>query len=87
MVKEILKKIGINLAVFYGLFSFAMMIFLSVIYALPVGSTFINTLGVFCALPFMFYPFYWVGISLVIGLIIGFLIGKNFKKKGVNEID
>lgn len=78
-MKEQLKKIGINLAVFYGLFSFAMMISLSIISAIPFSSGFLNAFLVFAGLPFAFYPYYWVGASLVIGLIVGYLFGRMKK--------
>lgn len=65
---ESLRRFGLACAAFFGLFMAGLWLFLVVAFSQPtVLPGWATLLAMTAALPFMLYPFWWMGLSAVAG--------------------
>lgn len=70
-------RIGIALAVIYGWFGLFVTITTVIVFSAPIGDYFINVFAIYLALPFMIYPFWWIGLSFFCGLFVNYIWNKT----------
>jgi len=73
---RIIKRVGLAAAIIYGWLGIFTTLVTIVLFSAPIGSSFLNMFAIFVALPFMAYPFWWMGIAFIGGIFVG-----NFWKK------
>ena len=78
---KLIQRIGIAAAIVYGLLGIFTTLVTVIAFSVPIGSAFLNMLGIFVALPFMIYPFWWMGVSFIAGILVT-LFWMRTKKNG-----
>ena len=70
---KILKRIGLSLAVIYGYFGLLITTFTMINFNDTNFSVLINMFALMVVLPFMVYPFWWIGFAFVGGFITAYV--------------
>lgn len=79
---KIIKRIGLTAAIIYGWLGIITTLATIILFSAPIGSSFLNMLAIFIALPFMAYPFWWMLVSFIAGVLATYFWMKSKSKKG-----